>query len=175
MKRFSIGKLMLGIGILMFGAAALCRSSYLTAAALLTATVVTLAVASLGIFDPRPEKRAYGIGFALCGWTYFVLHMGPWFDGEIGRHSLDAAVADFVYATVGPQSALISGRHRVDHYLARAWLWKVWSGWENGLGHETPFCPTTYVRSVHCLMSLLFGWVGGVITRSRVKNAGTTP
>ncbi len=147
-----------------FCLAALCRSSYLTTAAALSFTLLLLIYASI---RARCRTRSFWRGFSLAGWIYLALHLGPFSESTIGRQGVGAALADLAYASIGPQSWLVAGREgRMAglanvQYLRPAWVWNAWSGWENGLGPDRPFCPTTYLLTVHCLLALAVAWLGG--------------
>jgi hypothetical protein len=170
---------MAAIALVMISLAAVCRSSYLSSAALLTATLFVLILASI-----KARHTPFWLGFALAGWAYFVLNLGPWFETTIGRHGLGAALADLFYASVGPESALVAGREGKKvalaqiPYLQPSWVWHAWNGWENGLANDLPLCPTTYLRTVHCLITLSVAWLGGMVARAnnrRVLSANAYP
>ena len=169
MGRITILRAMTFVALLMIGLAAVCRTSYATAAALLTATLLLLLFASVRAIS---ALRTSWASFAVCGWAYFILHLGPGFEASIGRHGAGAMLADLAYASVGPHSALIAGREGRRAvlsdipFLRPSWVWAAWNGWENGLGGDLPFCPTTYLRVVHCLMTWATGGLGVVASRS---------
>ena len=162
--RLNLRLAMAAIALGCFGLAALCRSSYLTSAIALSLTLLALIFATV-----RARSDRFWRGFAVAGWLYFGLHLGPWADSAIGRKGLGAVVADMSYATIGPRSRLIAGREGRNaaladvQYLSPPWVWNAWTGWENGLGSDAPFCPTTYLRTVHCLLALLIAWLGGAV------------
>src|SRR4051812_9031328 len=77
MRRYSIGGLMILMLVLAVSVAALRDASDAWAGVFLGVTLFLLASSLLGILYRRGATRAGWQGFALFGWGYLVLAMGP--------------------------------------------------------------------------------------------------
>jgi hypothetical protein len=71
--RFSLGTFLIVVTLLALGLAALASQSRLAASAALTAYLILLGVALAGSFLPQIPNRAFWIGFAIFGWTYWFV------------------------------------------------------------------------------------------------------
>src|SRR5271155_629244 len=80
--RFSIGSLLMVIGILGVALAALRNPSYLWANAAFTAALVAVAAAVVNTVYGRGGRRAYWLGFALFGGTYLSIYSMPALDNS---------------------------------------------------------------------------------------------
>jgi hypothetical protein len=76
-KRFSIPSLMAVILLIGLGLAAMRSASFLCLQVIYTATVVALLLSILLAKYSRSDSPFY-IGFAVFGWGYFLLAIGPW-------------------------------------------------------------------------------------------------
>ena len=89
---------MLGlIALIAVAAAAMKNPSTLWTQTIVTAALTSLMLASLAALVRRGE-RSFAIGFAVFGWTYLVLSLGPWFEEHVGPWLLTSRAADEVYA-----------------------------------------------------------------------------
>jgi hypothetical protein len=79
MRRFSIAAMMMVVLVCVVAVAALRNASDTWAGVMLLLTLVLLGISVLGVLQRRGAKRAFWQGFALFGWGYFTLTMGPWF------------------------------------------------------------------------------------------------
>src|SRR3954468_630295 len=76
--RFSIAAMMVAVIILALGLAALQAGTSFWLKAVYTATLVVLLLAIIGArYRPRGEA-AFWFGFAVFGWGYFLMGIGPW-------------------------------------------------------------------------------------------------
>lgn len=71
--RFSLGTFLVVVTLLAVALAALVSQSRLAASAALTAYLVLLCVALAGAILPQAPNRAFWIGFAIFGWTYWLV------------------------------------------------------------------------------------------------------
>jgi len=71
--RFSIATFLTVVTLLALGLAAMASQSRLATSLAYTAFLVLLAVASAGALLAAPPKRAFWIGFAIFGWTYWFV------------------------------------------------------------------------------------------------------
>ena len=71
--RFSLGSFLAVVTLLALGLATMASQSRLAASAALTAYVIMLCVALAGALLPQAANRAFWIGFAIFGWTYWFV------------------------------------------------------------------------------------------------------
>jgi hypothetical protein len=71
--RFSLGSFLIVVTLLALALAALVSQSRLAASAALTAYLVLLCLALAGALIPHTGNRAFWIGFAIFGWTYWFV------------------------------------------------------------------------------------------------------
>jgi hypothetical protein len=177
LPRFSIAGLMGLVVVVAVGAAALRFASELWASVLLMLTLGVLGAAVLACHERTEKNRAWWRGFALFGWGYVLLAMGPWASEAISPHlpttmGLDALYAKMhpapdagsIYSIVGLGSGdwvthldssgttVISLGTLPRNVTPRAWL-----------GNSTP---ESFRRVGHCLWALLVAGVGGIIGRA---------
>jgi len=62
-----------------------------------TLTLLLLTLALLGSIFTRGGNRAFWGGFAIAGWSYWILSFGPWFDTHIGPRLATKSLADGLY------------------------------------------------------------------------------
>jgi hypothetical protein len=85
----------LGLGCLMFAS-----SSW--ASTVLSVALGALTLAPLGIIYRRGERRAFWLGFALCGWTYIAFTFGPWFIINLRPELVTSKLLEWAYAWLVP-------------------------------------------------------------------------
>jgi hypothetical protein len=78
MRRVSIAGLMVAIGVVAVAIAALRNASEVWTGVLLSVTLVVLACSAFGVAYRRGAARAGWFGFAVFGWGYLALTLGPW-------------------------------------------------------------------------------------------------
>lgn len=71
--RFSLGSFLAVVTLLALGLATMSSQSRLAASAALTAYVIMLCVSLAGAMLPQAANRAFWIGFAIFGWTYWFI------------------------------------------------------------------------------------------------------
>lgn len=118
MRRHSIAWLMIVILVLAVGIAALRNASDLWAGAMLLTTLGLLTIAIVGATYRRGPDRAWWYGFALFGWGYLTLSMGPWFADQIGLKLPTTQGLAYVHAIVveQPQHVAVSGNVRLSQF-----------------------------------------------------------
>ena len=94
--RFSLTSFLVVVTLLALGLAAIASQSRLAASAVLTAYVVLNCVALAGAILPQAPNRAFWIGFAIFGWTYWFVEF------DTGTPTSGQAVV--------PTTSFISGR-----------------------------------------------------------------
>src|SRR5262245_19582567 len=86
--RFSLASLVGVVAALAFGLAALRSANQLWASAVFSLTLVLLLAAVLGVSFGHGPGRVYWGGFAIFGWAYLALALGPGFTNVVGPHLL---------------------------------------------------------------------------------------
>ncbi|HWE37419.1 MAG TPA: hypothetical protein VG406_12695 [Isosphaeraceae bacterium] len=179
LPRFSIAGLMGLVVVVAVGVAALRFASELWAGVLLLSTVGVLGAAILGIIHRRDGKRAWWQGFALFGWGYLALALGPWASEAIAPHLPTTAGLDALYARLHPAGDVETVR---TFSVAKLLLLTSTStapsaqaagaaglppGWGSSvvLGPPNP-TPEFFHRVGHCLWALLAACVGGLVGRA---------
>src|SRR4051794_36572493 len=76
--RLSLSGLMVVIAILAAEFAAMRSGSQLWFSTIYSITLLVLLVATLAARFRRGGARAFWFGFALFGWAYFLMALGPW-------------------------------------------------------------------------------------------------
>lgn len=187
MKRFSIGTLMAVVLVCGVAVAALRDASDSWAGVMLALTLFMLGIALLGILTLRGDRRAFWQGFALFGWGYLVLTMGPWFAGEIQPRLPTTHFLGYAFGRLHAE------RWTLDKSAVLTWkrgmgatAFPAQSGNVDSVGTSTATILVTdfdasagkgfafiavggnldqFVRVGHCLFALSVGLVGGLIAR----------
>ncbi len=102
--QITIGRLMAGMALGSLGLACLIYASSPWAKCTLSLALGILTLAILGAILRRGERRAYWIGFALCGWTYLILVDGPWFRTYISPRLVMTDLLTWAYPLLVPES-----------------------------------------------------------------------
>src|SRR6185312_594298 len=100
MRRYSIARLMILTLVIAVAAAALRDASDAWAGVILGVTLFLLASSLLGVLHRRGATRAGWQGFALFGWVYLVLAMGPL--GFDPTRLPTTQLLDLLHARLGP-------------------------------------------------------------------------
>src|SRR5262245_47175994 len=82
--RISIARLMVVVGVIAVGFAALRTPSQLWASGIYSLALAAFTIAVLAIAYRRGEKRAFWVGFLFCGGVSMVLAFGPWIAEQDG-------------------------------------------------------------------------------------------
>jgi hypothetical protein len=173
--RFSIRGLMVMVVFLGIGVAALRYPTPLWANAWysLTLTAITLAVPAA--FYRRGEQRAFWVGFAACGWVYFVLALGPWLQGEGGFQFVTTMILDLMAPHLVQKDALLrsyGAGFNPQYAPVEPTQWQVWNlpefppdnPWRR-VGYVTLRSPGLYLRIGHAFFCMLIAFLGGMIVR----------
>lgn len=105
MRRFTIAALMIVVLVSGLAIAALKNASDAWAGVLLLLTVFLLGSAFLGIAHRRQAKRAFWQGFALFGWGYLTLTMGPWFSDQVEPRLPTTQLLHFAHNKANPPAS----------------------------------------------------------------------
>jgi hypothetical protein len=121
----------------------------------------------------RGEQRAFWVGFAACGWAYFVLALMPWFQSETSFQLVTTTVLDLAAPLIISQDDLV--RNYVASFAPGAppepSVWQAWnlpdfpprSPWSKG--YVTLHCPGVYLRIGHAVFCLVCAILGGEVVR----------
>jgi hypothetical protein len=173
--RFSIGGLMVLIVVMGVGFAALHFPTPLWGNVWFSFPLAALTLAIPAAIYSQGERRAFWVGFATCGWVYFVVSMAPWFQAETGCQLVTTTILDLL----GPYFVR-------EDYLLRTYIrqfnppsapisptpWQVWNfpdfsggtkSWR--YGWHTVQSPPTYFRVGHGVFSLVIAFLGGEAVR----------
>ncbi len=71
------------------------------AGAVLSATLCVLTLSLLGVIYRRLERRAFWVGFALCGWTYMMMSSG-WFINNLRSQLATSTLLEWAYPRLIP-------------------------------------------------------------------------
>ena len=139
----------------------------------LTLTALTLAVPA-AVYR-RGERRAFWVGFAVCGWVYFILALAPWLQGEAGFQLVTTTVLDLMAPRIVQTDYLVRsyiGGFNPQYAPAQPTPWQVWNlpefppdnPWHR-VGYVTLISPGLYLRIGHAFFCVLIAFVGGGIVR----------
>jgi hypothetical protein len=190
LPRFTIAGLMGLVVVVAVGVAALRFASEMWAGILLMLTLGVLGAAVLAFHERTGARRAWWRGFALFGWGYLTLVMGPWAAEAIAPHLPTTRGLEALYARMYPEreEVMLSRRFRelvYRKYLARA---NMTAGSPASvalspdgsvvLGTASADSSLESFRRVgHCLWALLVACVGGLVGRAchATGSTGGTP
>ncbi len=94
--RFTIGGLILVVGVVAVALAAIRSGSPTWLGAMLSITFFAMICSFLGIALGRAMRRVYWSGFALLGWSYLLLVFTPWIDEHVGQFVLAPHLFDYI-------------------------------------------------------------------------------
>ena len=139
----------------------------------------SLALAAITLSVPaavyrRGEQRAFWVGFATCGWVYFVLTMFPWFQTEIGFQLFSTTILDLLAPHIVQKEYLLRsyvGSFNPPFAPTAPTPWQHWNlpefppgnPWQ--VGYVTLTSPGLYLRIGHAVFCVLIGLVGGEVVR----------
>jgi hypothetical protein len=178
LPRFTIAGLMGLVVVVAVGVAALRFASELWAGILLMLTLGTLGAAVLALHERTGAKRAWWRGFALFGWGYLVLAMGPWVAEAIAPKLPTTTGLDALYARMHPDAEDrmnldVKNKRLYRRTIALAALsdpTSVVAGrrarWSSLILAPSPLSPESFRRVGHCLWALLVACLGGVVGRA---------
>ena len=99
--RFTIAGLIVFIGAIALIFAAMRSPTLLISQVAITASLTVLLASIVAAVVSRP--RAFWIGFAIFGWAYLLLSLGPWCDEHVRPWLLSTRFLDEIFLrTIGP-------------------------------------------------------------------------
>jgi hypothetical protein len=111
--RFSIADLLFAVGLCAVSMACLVYASTPWAAAVLSIALAALVLSLIGIIYRRGERRAFWVGFAICGWAYITLSSGPWFDSSLRYQLATSRLLEWAYPLLIPLARQAENRNYV--------------------------------------------------------------
>jgi len=194
MRRFrvSIAGLLAGIALFGVGFAALLHPAPLWRNGLFSITMATLTIAVLAAIYRRGPRRAFWVGFATCGWVYFLAIWGPAPVSNIGVHLVTRAILDIVYPFTLPAAGGQAASSPIDPVdspprLARTraggsiifagafggggppapaqTAWQVWTTPDRSMRNSIQGSPQDFSQIGESLFCLVIATAGGVLTR----------
>ena len=173
--RFSIRGLMVVIVLLCLAFAALRFPTPFWANVWYSVTVAALTLAVPAAVYRRGEQRAFWVGFATCGWLYFVLALAPWFQTEVGFQLATTTVLDVLAPHVVQTDYLVQGYmggFNPQYEPAELTPWQAWNVPEfppdkpwRMVGYVTLHCPGLYLRIGHAVFCMALAFLGGQAVR----------
>jgi hypothetical protein len=181
LPRFSIAGLMGLVVVVAVGVAALRFASELWAGILLVLTLMVLGASVLAFHERSGARRAWWRGFALFGWGYVVLALGPWASEAIAPKLPTTAGLDALYARMHPGGAEAGQAQRLGQVVLRDYI-AVPPGMAFSpdgklvvSGAPPGPAPEPFRRVGHCLWALLVACVGGLVGRALHASGERSP
>ena len=174
--RFSIRGLMIVIVVLGTAFAALRYPTPLWANLWYSLTLAALTLAVPAAVYRRGEQRAFWVGFAACGWVYFVLSLAPWFERDGGFQFVTTTMLDVMAPHIVQEDYLVrsyvSGFRPQYGPPPQLTPWQVWNlpdfppdkPWHK-VGYVTLISPGIYLRIGQAFCCVLVAFLGGGIVR----------
>lgn len=172
--RFSIRGMMIVVLLLAMAFAGLRTPTRLWANVWYSMALFGVAIAIPLAVAERDGRRLFWIGFAVCGWVYFLVALAPWIEEQasyrlatttvldlVSPHVLDMNYLERIYArTIQPPS-----------WPTRPTPWQTWNLSEYPLspnwrhGYAELHAPFLYFRVGHSAFCLILAMLGGELTR----------
>ena len=105
LPRFSIANGLVVIAILAVALAALGTPSYLWANVTYSLALGAVVVAIVNFVYGREARRAYWLGFSLCGGIYLTVCSVPVLRDSVGSRLVTEAILDFMYPHLSPSTS----------------------------------------------------------------------
>ena len=105
LPRFSIANGLVVIAILAVALAALRTPSYLWANVTYSIALGAVVVAIVNFVYGREARRAYWLGFSLCGGIYLTVCSVPVLRDSVGSRLVTEAILDFLYPHLPPSTS----------------------------------------------------------------------
>ncbi len=184
--RVSILGLLAWIALLGVGLAALRSPSPLWAAFIFSVALATLTISVLAAVYRRGRRRAFWVGFATCGWAYFLLTFGPEVTSQFRSELFTTALLEILYphtvsptvpAAMAPERSpstgrvILAGGFGMGPSTPPPSVWSTWTQPQpRAFSRRTPSgamttSPGTFQQIGHSLFCLLIALLGGLITR----------
>jgi hypothetical protein len=173
-RRFSIRGLMLLIVMLGAAFAAMRTPSPLWANVWFSLAVAGVTLAIPAAVYSRGGSQAFWVGFATCGWVYFIVALAPWFQSEMGFQLVTTTFLDVLSPYIVQKEYLLQtyiGAFNPPAAPGVPTPWQVWNlpefpqerAWH--LGYVTLHSPGLYLRIGHEVFCLLVAFLGGEVIR----------
>jgi hypothetical protein len=177
--RFSLATLVGVVILLGIGLAALRSASDVWAAGVFTGTLLFLFVSVLGVTFTRGRRRVFWGGFAIFGWGYSILALGPQFADLIGPHLLTSKMLMALQEVI-PQFRIRAG-DKVLVKWGNSWYRSTVLSVQNGMyqihydGYSSASDevvpsnrikvgePVHFLRIGHSMFGLVFGLLGSAL------------
>jgi hypothetical protein len=166
---------MVVIVLLCIAAAALRYPTPFWANAWFSVTLATLVLAVPAAVYRRGQQRAFWVGFATCGWVYFVLALAPWFQTEVGTQLATTTVLDVLAPHIVQTENLLQayvGGFNPQYAPAELTPWQAWNVPEfprdkpwRMVGYATLHCPGLFLRIGHAVFCVVIALLGGEVVR----------
>jgi hypothetical protein len=171
---FEIRGLMVLIVLVAAAFAGLRTPSPLWANAWFSMTLAALTLAIPAAVYTQGGRRAFWVGFATCGWVYFVLALAPWFQSEVSFQLVTTTLLDLLAPYIVQKEYLLRtyiGAFNPPRAPTPPTPWQTWNlpefpretPWH--LGYATLHSPGLYLRIGHAACCLLLAVLGGEIIR----------
>ncbi len=103
---FSMATMIAAVFVIAVGCAALRFANDFWAGTLFTAALIVLLYALLALIVRRGSVRLFWAGFALFGWVYMLLTVGPWFSDHVRESFVSPTLLRLLHARLAtPASA----------------------------------------------------------------------
>ena len=167
--RASIATLLVVVGLLAVGFAALRVSSRLWACVCVSTDLLALVVSVAASIYRRDSVRAFWLGFSLFGWTYLILSLGPaplngWRDLLVTSpvlSMLEDKLLDVPTPTMRGPASTAMGTRRASGPYPELTPWIYWTDTDR----SNPFSSDSFNRIGHSLFCLGVALGGGVLCR----------
>lgn len=172
--RFSIRGMMIVVLLLSMAFAGLRTPTRLWANVWYSMALFGIAIAIPLAVAEREERRLFWIGFAICGWSYFLVALAPWVEEQASYRLATTTVLDII------SPSLIDTKYLARIYMqtmqpptapTRPTPWQVWnlteypvsSVWRHG--YAELHAPLLYFRVGHSAFCLILAMLAGELTR----------
>jgi hypothetical protein len=163
------------IALMALGLAAIHNPTRLAANGIFSLILVALFGASIMGLVRRGRGRAFCLGFAVAGWGYLILSLGPWFEETTGPYLVTTPLIDLAYAKSDTRPNRVlwinrgsdrEGGSQVVNVAAEPFWNDTQLDQVNHLGGNrygfVPSAPYPLYRIGHTLFALLAGLAGGL-------------
>ncbi len=170
--RMTIVGSMAVIALVALGLAAIHNPTRLSSNGIFSLALAVLFGATIASFARSDTGRTSCRGFAVAGWGYLVLSLGPWFEDVTGPYLFTTPLIDLAYAKSDrrPNRVLtINGEGNPQSvYVAAESFWSdTQVDHVNSPGHNhygfIPSTPYPLYRICHSLLALAAGLAGGLV------------
>jgi hypothetical protein len=173
--RYSIRGLMVTVVLVCVAIAALRFPTPLWANIWYSLTLAALTLAVPAAFYRQGEQRAFWVGFAACGWVYFVLALAPWLQGEGGFQLVTTTVLDLMAPRLVLKDDLLrtyGAGFNPQYAPVQPTPWQTWNlpefppanSWHR-VGYVTLVSPGLYLRIGYAFFCVLTASAGGWVVR----------